>query len=136
MAIAFFFAVGTAVGGIVAPWLFGTLIGTGLRYNLFDGHLASAALMLAAAAVEAVYGVKAEQQGLEKLAPPLSAAEPGTPEPVSRHLANAVRGAPVEIWTELGEITKEDAPGSSRANLGRSQITGGAGLTICEVTST
>ena len=76
VAIAIFFAIGTAVGGIVAPWLFGTLIGTGSRYNLLYGYLASAALMLAAAAVEAVYGVKAEQQGLEKLAPPLSAAEP------------------------------------------------------------
>ena len=76
LAIAFFFAIGTAIGGIVAPWLFGTLIGSGSRDNLLYGYLASAALMLTAAAVEAAYGVKAERQGLDYLAPPLSAAAP------------------------------------------------------------
>ncbi len=75
LAIAFFFAIGTAIGGIAAPWLFGTLIGTGSRVHLLYGYLASAALMLAAAATEAFYGVKAERQGLENLAAPLSAEE-------------------------------------------------------------
>jgi MFS family permease len=75
LAIAFFFAVGTAIGGIVAPWLFGTLIGSGSRYNLLYGYLVSAALMLLAAGIEALYGVKAERQGLENLAAPLSATE-------------------------------------------------------------
>jgi MFS family permease len=76
LAIAFFYALGTGIGGVGAPWLFGTLIGTGSRVNLLYGYLASAALMLAAAAIEAVYGVKAERQGLENLAPPLSAEAP------------------------------------------------------------
>ncbi len=75
LAIAFFFAIGTAIGGIAAPWLFGILIGTGSRVHLLYGYLASAALMLAAAATEAFYGVKAERQGLENLAAPLSAEE-------------------------------------------------------------
>jgi MFS family permease len=73
MAIAFFFAVGTGVGGVGAPWLFGTLIGSGSRFHLLYGYLASAVLMLAAAAIEVLYGVKAERQGLENLAAPLSA---------------------------------------------------------------
>jgi len=75
VAIALFFAVGTGVGGIVAPWLFGTLIGTGSRGNLLCGYLAGAALMLGAAVIEALYGVKAEQQSLETLAMPLSTGE-------------------------------------------------------------
>lgn len=73
LAIALFFAVGTGIGGIIAPWLFGTLIGSGSRDHLLYGYLASAVLMLAAAAVEAIWGVAAEQQGLENIAPPLSA---------------------------------------------------------------
>jgi hypothetical protein len=75
MAIAFFFAIGTAIGGVAAPWLFGSLIGSGSRMNLFYGYLASAGLMMAAAAMEAFFGVKAERQGLENLAAPLSAEE-------------------------------------------------------------
>lgn len=75
LAIALFFATGTGVGGVVAPWIFGHLIASGSRVNLLYGYLASAGLMLGAAAVEAIYGVKAERQGLESLAAPLSAAE-------------------------------------------------------------
>jgi MFS family permease len=73
LAIAFFFAIGTGIGGVIAPWLFGTLIGTGSRVNLLYGYLASSALMLGAAVVEAVVGVRAERQALEILAAPLSA---------------------------------------------------------------
>jgi hypothetical protein len=56
----------------VAPWLFGTLIGSGSRVPLVYGYLASSVLMLAAAGVEAIYGVKAERQSLENLATLLS----------------------------------------------------------------
>ena len=73
LAIAFFFSLGTGAGGIAAPWLFGTLIGTGSRINLFYGYVAAALLMLAAAAIELVFGVAAERQSLEKIAEPLSA---------------------------------------------------------------
>jgi MFS family permease len=75
MAIAFFYAVGTAVGGVVAPAVFGHLIGTGSPINVFYGYLVGAVLMVAAAIVELVLGVKAEQESLENVAPPLSAAE-------------------------------------------------------------
>jgi MFS family permease len=73
MAIAFFYSVGTAAGGVAAPWLFGTLIGTGSRIHVFYGYIAGALLMIGAAAIEAIYGVKAEMQSLEKVAAPLSA---------------------------------------------------------------
>jgi len=60
LAIAVFYAVGTAIGGILAPWLFGTLIGTGSRWNVFYGYSGAAVLMLGAAAMELRFGVNAE----------------------------------------------------------------------------
>ena len=72
LAIAFFFSLGTAAGGIVAPWLFGVLIGSGSREKVFYGYLVAGALMLAAAAIELGIGVKAERSSLEELASPLS----------------------------------------------------------------
>ena len=61
LAIAFFFSLGTAAGGIAAPWLFGVLIGSGSREKVFYGYLLAGALMLAAAAIEVGIGVKAER---------------------------------------------------------------------------
>jgi MFS family permease len=75
LAIALFFSIGTAAGGVVAPWLFGALIGSGSRVNIFYGYLVAAILMLVAAAVEARYGLKAERTPLEDLAVPLSMSE-------------------------------------------------------------
>ncbi|HEV2305395.1 MAG TPA: MFS transporter [Candidatus Acidoferrales bacterium] len=73
LAIAFFYSLGTAAGGIAAPWLFGSLIGSGSRENIFLGYVAAAALMFAAALIEIIWGVKAERTSLEQLANPLSA---------------------------------------------------------------
>ena len=73
LAIAVFYAAGTAIGGIVAPWLFGTLIGTGSRWNVFFGYCGAALLMLAAAVMELRFGVDAEGRTLEEIAEPLSA---------------------------------------------------------------
>ena len=73
LAIALFYAVGTATGGIIAPWLFGVLVGSGERSAVFAGYLLGAALMIGAALTEVVIGVKAERQSLENVARPLSA---------------------------------------------------------------
>ncbi|MGK2921841.1 MAG: MFS transporter [Methyloceanibacter sp.] len=75
LAIAFFYAVGTGIGGIGAPFLFGALIDTGSRMSLFAGYLLGAGLMLAAAVIAARYGVAAERKALEDVATPLSAAD-------------------------------------------------------------
>jgi MFS family permease len=75
LAIALFFSLGTAAGGVAAPWLFGVLIGSGSRVNIFYGYLVAAILMFVAAAVEARYGLKAERTSLEDLAVPLSMAQ-------------------------------------------------------------
>src|SRR5262249_35013624 len=72
MAIAIFFAIGTLVGGVGAPLLFGWIIGTGSSTALFMGYLVAAALMIFAAAIEAWIGVAAEGRSLERIAAPLS----------------------------------------------------------------
>jgi MFS family permease len=74
LAIAIFFAVGTGAGGVLAPWLFGTLIGTGSRGAVFAGYLAGAMLMLLAVGAVLAYGVRAERKSLEEIAPPLTSA--------------------------------------------------------------
>jgi MFS family permease len=74
VAIALFYAIGTAVGGAIAPTLFGVLIATGKVLPLSCGYALAAALMLGAALFEAIRGVDAEGRSLEQLAEPLSAA--------------------------------------------------------------
>ena len=75
LAIAFFYAVGTGIGGVAGPLLLGALIGTGSRANVAIGWFAAAALMIAAAAVEARWGVAAERKPLEDVSRPLSFAD-------------------------------------------------------------
>jgi MFS family permease len=72
LAIACFYAVGTGVGGVVGPWLFGVLIDTGSRASVFGGYLLGAVLMLAAAGVQWRFGVAAERKPLEEVARPLA----------------------------------------------------------------
>jgi MFS family permease len=74
MAIAFFYAVGTALGGIIGPTLFGRLVETGELTAVANGYFLGAALMIAAGLVEFAIGVEAAGLSLEKIAPPLSAA--------------------------------------------------------------
>ncbi len=75
LAIAFFYAVGTGIGGVAGPWLFGALIDTGSRWSMFGGYLLGAALMLAAAVIAARWGVAAERKPLEAVARPLAACD-------------------------------------------------------------
>jgi MFS family permease len=72
LAIALFYAFGTALGGIAAPWLFGMLIGAGTRGALGVGYLAAGVLMALAALVVWKYGVDAENKSLEAIALPVS----------------------------------------------------------------
>jgi MFS family permease len=72
LAIAFFYAVGTGVGGVIAPWLFGVLIETGSRASVFGGYLTGAALMVLAGCVAWRWGVDAERKPLESVARPLT----------------------------------------------------------------
>lgn len=75
MAIAVFYAVGTGLGGIAGPLLFGRLIETGSRQEVFTGYLIGAALMLGAAVVLLIWGVAAERKPLETVCRPLTLAD-------------------------------------------------------------
>ena len=71
ISISIFYAVGTGIGGFAAPALFGALIESGNRANVFAGYVVGAALVLAAAVVGWRYAVDAERRPLEEVAPPL-----------------------------------------------------------------
>jgi MFS family permease len=75
LAIAFFYAVGTGIGGISGPLLFGQLIGSGQRSEVMWSFLIGAAVMAVAGLVELWLGVAAEQRPLEELALPLTVAD-------------------------------------------------------------
>jgi MFS family permease len=75
LAIAFFYAIGTGIGGVAGPWLFAALIDTGSRWSVFGGYLLGSVLMLAAALVAARFVVAAERKPLESVSRPLAAAE-------------------------------------------------------------
>jgi len=72
LAIAFFYAIGTAIGGILGPLLLGVLISTGSREAVAGGYLLGALMMIAAALVQARWGVAAEGKSLEAVSRPLS----------------------------------------------------------------
>jgi MFS family permease len=72
LAIALFYTLGTATGGIAGPWLFGVLIGTGERGSIAIGYALAAVMMVAAGAAAWRWGLAAERRGLEDLARPLS----------------------------------------------------------------
>ena len=72
LAIALFYAVGTGVGGVAGPVLFGALIDTGSRASVFAGYAAGAALMAVAGLVAWRYCVPAERRSLESVAKPLA----------------------------------------------------------------
>ncbi|ABS64319.1 major facilitator superfamily MFS_1 [Parvibaculum lavamentivorans DS-1] len=73
VAIAVFYAVGTGLGGVAGPALFGWLIESGSRDAVFGGYLVGAGFMTAAAIVQAIWGVAAERQALETVTKPLRA---------------------------------------------------------------
>jgi MFS family permease len=74
VAIALFYAFGTALGGVGGPWLFGVLIARGSRGEVMVGYLVGAAAMVVAAGVALAFGVDAARRPLEEVAPPLSLA--------------------------------------------------------------
>ena len=74
LAIAVFYAIGTGVGGVSGPLLFGTLVESGSRDAVFGGYLLGAALMAIAAVVGGIWGTAAEGRSLEDVSKPLAAA--------------------------------------------------------------
>src|SRR3954462_8641885 len=75
LAIALFYAIGTGIGGVAGPALFGVLIDSGSRTSVFAGYLFGSALMVVAAVVAWRYAVAAERKSLETVARPLAFVE-------------------------------------------------------------
>jgi MFS family permease len=75
LAIAIFYAIGTGIGGVAGPALFGVLIDSGSRTSVFAGYIFGAVLMVVAAAVGWRYAIAAERQPLESVARPLAVVE-------------------------------------------------------------
>ncbi|WP_407157671.1 MFS transporter [Bradyrhizobium sp. STM 3557] len=75
LAIALFYAVGTGIGGVAGPALFGALLDTGARGSVFAGYLFGALLMVVAAGIAWRYAVAAERKSLESVARPLAVME-------------------------------------------------------------
>jgi len=72
MSIAILYSIGTGVGGLVSPTLFGSLIASKERWHLFYGYVIGSSLMLGAAIVVIFFGVNAEGKSLEDVAPPVA----------------------------------------------------------------
>ena len=102
LAIAFFYAIGTAVGGITGPLLFGHFIDSGDSSLVATGFFIGAAVMAVGGIVELAFGVKAEQQELERIAQPLTAADAEQEE------EGAEGGAGAEGGGEEGEQPEPD----------------------------
>jgi len=95
LCIAFFYAIGTAAGGISGPLLFGSLIDNASASKditqIASGYYIGAALMIIGGLAEVFLGVRAEGQSLENIAKPLTAEDADTgsgtgdarPEPVN-----------------------------------------------------
>jgi MFS family permease len=75
LAIALFYAVGTATGGIAGPYLFGQFIHSGSATQVATGFFIGAGAMALGGVAELLFGVRAEQQSLENIARPLTAEE-------------------------------------------------------------
>jgi len=75
MAIAFFYAFGTLVGGVPGPAIFGALITPDNPWTIFYGYLFGAGLMALGGVVHRIWGIEAAQRGLEDVTAPLSAEE-------------------------------------------------------------
>jgi MFS family permease len=72
LAIALFYAVGTGTGGLFAPTLFGALIASHDRTDVFLGYAFASALMICAGLLALRLSVAAEGRALEDVAAPLS----------------------------------------------------------------
>ncbi len=148
VAISIFYALGTGLGGISGPVLFGGLIDTGSRTAIMGGYWLAGGLMLGAAVIEARLGIDAERRALEDIAPPLSSATDTDGGRLSR-IANReadsmdkdrVKGAGKQVKGSVkeaaGKVTgdkKTEAEGRADKAEGKVQNTiGGAKDTVRE----
>ena len=103
LAIAFFYAIGTAVGGITGPFLFGKMIESGEESQVAIAFFIGAGVMALGGIVELFLGVKAEGQDLESIAKPLSA-EDAEERPRPRPRPRAYSSPGMAVSTPLAAV--------------------------------
>jgi MFS family permease len=117
LSIAFFYAVGTAAGGIVGPLLFGHLINTGEQSKVAIGFFVGAVVMAIGGIAELLFGVEAEQKQLEQVAEPLTAVDDegdaGSEDDGGREPASPPKASPprrLRVRTSPGMPVSEPGP--------------------------
>ena len=122
-AISFFFAISQLTGGVVAPFLFASLIGEGdnpARGPLTVGYIIGAVVMLIGGVIAWFFGVDAEGQSLENVATPLSAADRAV-DPLPGHDPAAAKhrrpGPPDHSGQARGGAGRGPASGSAVGQL-------------------
>jgi MFS family permease len=122
LAIALFYAVGTAVGGITGPLLFGQLIHSGSADQVATGFMIGAAAMALGGVAELLWGVRAERRSLEAIARPLTAEEAD---------GRLEAPAPTEVERERDERVRERvARRAARNRSGARRLRPGPGSTF------
>ena len=118
LAIAFFYAIGTAIGGITGPLVFEKLGESGDVGQVMIAYFIGAAVMAVGGIVELFLGVRAEQKPLENIAKPITAeeAEEGTER--GRRRAPRGRGARPAKARALGARADGPAALPARARNG------------------
>jgi len=85
LCIAVFYAVGTGIGGVIGPQVFGRMIETDSFQQVFLAFGLGAIMMIIGGIAELAFGVRAERRSLESIARPLTAVGPlsssGGPRP-------------------------------------------------------
>ncbi|MGW3724392.1 MFS transporter [Streptomyces sp. F001] len=132
LSISLFFAVGTAVGGITGPLLFGHFIHSGDATLVAVGFLVGAAAMALGGIAEVFFGVRAEQQSLENIARPLTAEEAEAAwrgEPAPQDIRDRLLPAPVRQAAHERELRIADrtARRRDRERAGARRYRPGAG---------
>jgi MFS family permease len=123
LAIAFFYAVGTAIGGITGPLLFGHLIGSGHHSQVAVGFFIGAVVMAIGGIAELFLGVDAEGKSLEEIATPLTATD-GEGEGEGDA---AKAGAPDAAAEERRRLQERAARRRARQTAGRARYRPGPG---------
>jgi MFS family permease len=122
LAIAFFYAIGTGLGGIIGPLLFGKMIATNDRTWVGVAFLIGAGVMAIGGIAELFLGVKAERASLEDIAKPLTAEEaergalPGAEDETAtaREAAAPTESEDERRWRERDERRLARERGGSR----------------------
>ncbi|HEY7950216.1 MAG TPA: MFS transporter [Solirubrobacterales bacterium] len=130
LSIAFFYAVGTAAGGIAGPLLFGHLINSGSQDQVAIGFFVGAVVMAIGGIAEIIFGVRAEQRQLEDVAEPLTAEgapEPGEAEPERPRDEEVERGQRIRRRAEARE--RRERAGRRRYRPGPGRFGASRGLT-------